>query len=266
MLLVTFSGRTPELLSLVPHLPPSLPLLVVTSHTHASNCPLFFSRPPPLSILLPAPIHVSETQSFGLPAPTSSTTAALALTDALALALARRLHPDPKAVFHAHHPGGAIGAIAARQGPPKIDTIATRVDSVPIAKTRAGHSSLTARDIILAAARSPSGWVRLSPSAIIAPRRIQQLGMHSNLDQAIHLYQDGAFVIEKTDWISIPVQSTVSEAKDWILRMRDGDRGKDFLKAGTLLGIVDVKNIVSAVVEIEDVVGEDEVRRWEDLR
>ena len=44
--------------------------------------------------------------------------------------------------------------------------------------------------------------------------------------------------------------------------MREGSRGKDFLKEGTVLGIVDMKGEVSAVVEIEDVVGEDEVQKW----
>ncbi len=71
-------------------------------------------------------------------------------------------------------------------------------------------------------------------------------------------------MIEKADWISIPAGNSVLEAKDWILGMREGERGKDFLKAGTVLGIVDVKGIVSGVVEIEEVVGEDEVQKWGD--
>lgn len=260
--MITFSGRTPELLTLLPHIPPSLPLIVVTSHTHPSSCPLFFSRPSHMSILLPAPIHISETQSFGLPAPTTSTTAALALADALALALARRLHPDPRAIFHAYHPGGAIGANAASQGPPTIGSVATSVDSVPIVSAGPDSSGLTAREIILAAARSPSCWVRLSPSSIIAPRRIQQLGTLKDLDCPMYQSPMSHFIIEKPDWISIPAANSVLEAKEWIFEMRNRERGKEFLKAGTLLGVVDGENNVSSVVEIEDVMGHDEVQTW----
>lgn len=71
-------------------------------------------------------------------------------------------------------------------------------------------------------------------------------------------------MVEKADWISIPASNSVSEAKEWILGMRDGERGKDFLKVGTVLGIVDIKGDVSGVVEIEDVVGEEEVQKWGD--
>lgn len=70
-----------------------------------------------MAISLPAPIHEDEESSFGLSAPTSSTTVALALGDALALATAQRLHksPDrgPAEVFKSFHPGGAIGAATA---------------------------------------------------------------------------------------------------------------------------------------------------------
>lgn len=263
MLLITFSGRTPELLQLLPHLPPSLPLIAVTSHTHPSTCPLFFSRPSHLSILLPAPIPTSEVKSFGLPAPTTSTTTALALIDALALALARRLHPDPGAIFHAYHPGGAIGASAATPAVKTIGAIAAVVDSVPIANHHSG-GPIAARDVLLTAARSSSGWVRVSSSSIISPRQVQHLGHAADLDCSIRLFENGAFVVEKTDWISIPAGNSVREARDWIMQMREGERGKEFLKAGTVLGVVDGKGIVSGVVEIEDIVGEDEVHKWGD--
>ena len=109
ILMITFSGKTPELLNLLPHLPATTALIAVTSHTRPSTCPLFGFRSPHLSILLPAPIPVSEIESFGVAAPTTSTTISLALTDALAMAVARRLHLDPSAIFQGYHPGGAIG-------------------------------------------------------------------------------------------------------------------------------------------------------------
>lgn len=70
-----------------------------------------------MGILLPAPIHEDEEVSLGVSAPTSSTTVALCLGDALAIATARKLHTapgrGPADVFRSHHPGGAIGAAAA---------------------------------------------------------------------------------------------------------------------------------------------------------
>lgn len=237
-------------------------MIVVTSHTHPSTCPLFYSRPSHLSILLPAPIHISEVTSFGLPAPTTSTTTALALTDALALAIARRLHPDPRAIFHAYHPGGAIGASAPTYGPKTVCNIGTKVDSVPIVNPSPGSANVTGRVILLTAAKSPSGWVRLTPSTIIAPRRLQSFGSTADLDCALSLSPTNMMAIEKPDWISIPAGSSVLEARQWVLAMREGPRGKDFLKEGTVLGIVDAKGEVSAVVEIEDVVGEEEVQKW----
>ena len=139
--------------------------------------------------------------------------------------------------------------------------IAVQVADAPIAHARSSFLSLTALDIILTAARSPSGWVRLSSCNIVAPRRIQALG-HGDLQREIHVL-DNDVVVEKGDWISIPAGSTVLEARQWIFEMRKCERGKLFLKKGTVLGIVDQVGDVSGVVEIEDIIGEEE---WNDFR
>ena len=132
-----------------------------------------------------------------------------------------------------------------------MDDLATMVDQVPIARPRA-DLELQALDVMLEAVRSPGGWVRVHPRKIIASRQIQKL---RDMDRPVS--QLGDIVVEKTDWISIPAQSTVDEARAWIERMRSEPRGRTFLKAGTILGIVDEKGEVSGVVEIEDVVGEE---------
>lgn len=83
-----------------------------------------------MGILLPAPIHEDEESSFGVCAPTSSTTVALVLGDALALAIARKLYPlpgkGPAEVFKSFHPGGAIGAALL---PPTPISMPTSVSS-----------------------------------------------------------------------------------------------------------------------------------------
>ncbi|KAJ6108113.1 hypothetical protein N7523_009436 [Penicillium sp. IBT 18751x] len=118
MLLISFSGRSPELLTLLPYIPVSVPIIALTSHMQPEACPLLSCRAPSgVGVLLPAPIHEEEETSLGVSAPTSSTTVALCLGDALAIATARMLHTapgkGPADVFKSHHPGGAIGAAAA---------------------------------------------------------------------------------------------------------------------------------------------------------
>ncbi|KAJ5720378.1 uncharacterized protein N7483_008312 [Penicillium malachiteum] len=128
MLLISFSGRSPELLSLLPHIPASVPVIALTSHTQPSQCPLLSIHGPcGLGILLSAPIHEEEEASLGVSAPTSSTTVALCLGDALAIAIARKLHTapgkGPAEVFRSHHPGGAIGAAAALSATPMTNSL-----------------------------------------------------------------------------------------------------------------------------------------------
>lgn len=115
--MISFSGRTSELLLLLPHIPQTVPIIAITSHAHPATCPLLSFHHPDMGILLPAPIHENEESSLGVSAPTSSTTVALSLGDALAIAAARRIHTSsdrgPAEVFKSLHPGGAIGAAAA---------------------------------------------------------------------------------------------------------------------------------------------------------
>ncbi|KAJ5899401.1 hypothetical protein N7495_004145 [Penicillium taxi] len=122
ILLISFSGRSPELLTLLPHIPLTVPIIALSSHTEPASCPLLsLHGPMGLGILLQAPIHEEEEASLGVSAPTSSTTVALCLGDALAIAAARKLHTapgkGPADVFRNHHPGGAIGAAAMATTP-----------------------------------------------------------------------------------------------------------------------------------------------------
>jgi D-arabinose 5-phosphate isomerase GutQ len=68
--------------------------------------------------LLPAPIHELEEVSFGVCAPTTSTTVTIAVGDMLALTVAEALYEREeqgvKDVFKKNHPGGAIGAKARK--------------------------------------------------------------------------------------------------------------------------------------------------------
>jgi D-arabinose 5-phosphate isomerase GutQ len=107
LLFVSYSGKTPELLNLLPHLPVAMRTMAITSQMHPDDCALLEHKD---SVLLPAPIPQSEHATFGISAPTTSTTVALAVSDMLALTAAQEMHGDNKdAVFKRNHPGGAIG-------------------------------------------------------------------------------------------------------------------------------------------------------------
>jgi D-arabinose 5-phosphate isomerase GutQ len=116
ILFVSYSGKTAELLALLPHIPTQTPIIAITSHKHPADCPLLRSHAN--TILLPAPIHELEEVTFGVCAPTTSTTVTIAVGDMLALTVAEALYEREeegvKDVFRRNHPGGAIGAKARK--------------------------------------------------------------------------------------------------------------------------------------------------------
>ena len=264
VVMITYSGRTPELINLISHIPSSIPLILMTSHVNPRTCPILAhpSRTSSPNFLLPTVLHESETASFGISAPTTSTTITMALGDSLALTIAEALHAssglETPQVFAANHPGGAIGASFKQEAKAvmRMSSLATPVSEVPIAVGKAGHC-LRCLDVLLSAARSPSGFVRTTTHHIIGPRRIQRMDDPSLLVDV--LFDDhGRVVVDKSDWISILGDTPIEEARTWICKMRDeGDgRGKQFLRHGTILGIVE-NNEVIGVVEIEDLLGDE---------
>lgn len=110
LLFVSFSGKTPELLGLLPHLPEGTRVMALSSPIRSEDCMLLEGRRD--GVLLPAPIPEREEVSFGVAAPTTSTTVALAVADMLALTVAGEMHRSRGRmadVFKRNHPGGAIG-------------------------------------------------------------------------------------------------------------------------------------------------------------
>lgn len=181
MLLISFSGRSPELLCLLPHIPTTVPIIALSGHMEPEVCPLLSLHGPlGMGVLLPAPIHEEEETSLGVSAPTSSTTVALCLGDALALAIARKLHTDPGRgpadVFRSHHPGGAIGAAAAAAGATPSTTPSSGV-------------SMTAFDSPSSSISLP--WEELSNGGSIPPFTLQQPPEHRSipLDMLVPLDQ-----------------------------------------------------------------------------
>ncbi|KAK7973556.1 large subunit ribosomal protein L19e [Apiospora arundinis] len=108
VIFITYSGKTPELLLMLPHLEPTVRVAVLTGATQPKDCELIRQRPD--AILLPAPTYELEKTSFGINAPTTSVTMAIAVGHALAIVASREIYRSVPAVFAKNHPGGAIGA------------------------------------------------------------------------------------------------------------------------------------------------------------
>lgn len=108
-------------MAILPHLADDLPVLAMTSHLKAADCPLLKKHS---GILLPAPLFELEEISFGVNAPTTSTTIQMAIGDMLALTVAEKIHIDEtENVFRKNHPGGAIGEMPKTGNGPCIEAV-----------------------------------------------------------------------------------------------------------------------------------------------
>ncbi|KAK9237794.1 hypothetical protein V1525DRAFT_145473 [Lipomyces kononenkoae] len=107
LVMITSSGNTPELNQLLPYLPAGLPRICLTC---TPNSPLGRGSAAVLSAHLPG--SLLERAIYGVPAPTTSTTACLAVGDAVCITLSEIItaeQEERKKNFGRWHPGGAIG-------------------------------------------------------------------------------------------------------------------------------------------------------------
>ncbi|KAL4885623.1 hypothetical protein BJY04DRAFT_136634 [Aspergillus karnatakaensis] len=278
LLLISFSGRTPELLLLLPHIPPTVTVIALTSHLHPSTCPLLSFHTSDKAILLPAPIHEDEETSIGVCAPTSSTTVALSLGDALAIATARRLHNTPgrgpAEVFKSYHPGGAIGAASTastplsmsmsgvsfsststpseylpvrEQSPPApsiTDLITAPFNQIP---TVSSSGPIRLLDVLLTAIQHPNSksWVWVSPSVIVAPRQLRYISQgYVDMDISSQVANFPYFA-PRDRWHFISSECSVEQARRLIPPDVDKTviavvRGEDY---DDILGLLEVEDL-----------------------
>ncbi|KAE8356461.1 sugar isomerase, partial [Aspergillus coremiiformis] len=244
LLLISFSGRTPELLLLLPHIPSTVPIIAITSHLHPSTCPLLSFQPSDMAILLPAPIHEDEETSIGVSAPTSSTTVALSLGDALAIATARRLHTSPgrgpAEIFKTFHPGGAIGAASSILTPTSMSAASSSSDDLPTHPQPEQRTSPQPRitdtlvpidhiptvpatdttrllDILLTAIQHPTAksWVRLSPSELVPPRYLRALSQSGYVDMHLSTLATLGLPLSvpRHQWLQLPSSASIDDAR-----------------------------------------------------
>ncbi|ODV86850.1 hypothetical protein CANARDRAFT_195616 [[Candida] arabinofermentans NRRL YB-2248] len=109
LILISVSGNSPELTTMLKHVPNGVPVVLVTCTRQST-----LARDPKVQSLLyvELPARLSEKNLYGLSAPTISTTLCLTILDAVSIALGE-LHGGDLEVrrkkFGDRHPGGAIG-------------------------------------------------------------------------------------------------------------------------------------------------------------
>jgi len=213
ILLITYSGKTPELLALMNHFSTTNPLIVLTAHTHPSTCVINNIRPD--AILLSAPIHELEKVSFGVSAPTTSTTAAITMGDALAIAISKTIHDNTHDIFLKNHPGGAIGA-TIKPAPKKISDIATPLCS--ISQVDIGrHPHSTGMHVMMASLQSTSGWARDECGAVASSSQIKKLKADDMNHPASHIK---GLLIPRENWIMVLPNMEVQQVALMIEEMR----------------------------------------------
>ncbi|KAI1270546.1 SIS domain-containing protein [Xylariaceae sp. FL1019] len=248
VLFITFSGKTPELLALLPHVEPTLPVIVLTSHSQPTGCELIRQRPG--AVLLPAPIHEPETVSFGVSAPTTSTTVALALGDALAVVASQELHGCVSSVFARNHPGGAIGAAFAKSDSRTIRDVAVPLCDIPsIAETTPRFSGV---DVLRAGYHSDSGWVQMGDS-VASPTRIRRLDTLT-LSRLLNDIPD--LLVNRSEWLGIDASTPIAYATRWIRDLiaspNDGEMtySEDHIisitDAGEVIGVLEAGDLLKA--------------------
>lgn len=264
ILMITYSGNTPELLALLPHIPTHIPRIVLTSHMNHNTTKLTCSWSN--TILLPAPIPEREEVTFGVPAPTTSTTVAMALSDALAIAVSRVLHGDdggPREVFKKNHPGGAIGLNMGTVGL-KISDLAVPFKEIPIISedysrprtpsTESSDSSdmwspvaqVRVLDCLLLAVRSRGGWLKTVKGEVVPPRLLQ---MVTEPEVAFRKEELG-LVVPEEEWVKVPGDSSIDEARRWIMATRTEDFTRSRMEFLVVAAVVDGK--VVGVIEYGD--------------
>ncbi|KAF3169849.1 hypothetical protein TWF225_004659 [Orbilia oligospora] len=203
LVLVTYSGTTTELVKILSHVPSQTVVIAMTAHNCRNSCPLTMGREN--AIILPTPVHEKEEVTFGVPAPTTSTTVTVALGDALALAVADTMHTiegrKTQDVFHGFHPGGAIGDRKRTLE----DCTAVRVGDIAMLKGKEGRK---VADCLVLAFRAKGGWVGIADDgSVVPPRRLRAV---DNPDMAL---ENAGILVKKSEMVVLDGGVKIADAR-----------------------------------------------------
>lgn len=259
LMLITFSGKTPELSLLMPHLDARLPLIVLTGRTmEAEVVKQREGVAANKTILLPAPIHESETVSFGVSAPTTSTTMALAVGDALALTCAQEMNPGAggmAGVFGRNHPGGAIGA--SYRKPQTVKDVMTPFDEISTLHHPSSDAQpLVGGDVLRAAYTCKTGWLRVGDDAVVSPSRVRRM---NSAELASELAAMPWLTVDRAGFIALGAGTQLKAAGEWLRsnmsKPRDLEDDEDVCYTDSIVAVVDGGEVIgvmeaSAVLDV----------------
>ena len=202
-------------------------------------------------VLVPAPIHESETACFGVNAPTTSTTMALAVGDALAIVASKELYASVSSVFARNHPGGAIGA-SFRKSQRIADLAPPLFEITSLPSTTEGQTPKGA-DILRAAYDCRTSWVRIGDT-LAPPRRIRRL---DSADLAKPLSDIGWVTTSRDDWITIAADTRVSQAIEWIQNLQNSQGDEALCTLDSVLAVIEGGKI-TGVLEVRELLDREE--------
>ncbi|GAB0136497.1 hypothetical protein EsDP_00004797 [Epichloe bromicola] len=242
LMFITYSGKTQELMLLLPHLDEALPTIVLTSHIRRDTCEMIKRRPN--AILLPAPIPESEATSFGVAAPTSSTTVALALGDALAITAAKEMHHNIAATFAKNHPGGAIGAAATTTSPQTLKNICVLLDDIPHLRGLGLTWTSQGIELLRAGVGSVSGWVRTQDGKVASPSQIRQIPtaqLHQPLAQLPRVFASSC------DMLAMSSDTPIRQAGDVVRSAWQNSLGDTLPCSADVIGVTEGGEIIGVL-------------------
>ncbi|KAL2758107.1 hypothetical protein ACRALDRAFT_1061340 [Sodiomyces alcalophilus JCM 7366] len=249
LLFITFSGKTSELLGLLPHLSRSPTLVLLTGHSRPHTCDFMKLRPD--TILLPAPVHEKEATSFGVAAPTTSTTVALAVGDALAIATAQELHSSVASVFTRNHPGGAIGTAFRQDLEETLRDVAVPWGDIP--DVLAPDS--IAADALREGFDSTTKWVRAG-NEVASPSRIRRLCRAGGASEVLQkrIGEVEGLMVPRHEMLSICAGTSIRRAVEFVRNTRGvaaDDEARMICGPESILAVLDRGTIVG-VLEVGD--------------
>lgn len=221
-LAISNSGETEELIKLLPFLRENGNLTVALTGNAASTLASHAS--------LHLSVRVAREACPLQLAPTASTTATLAMGDALAVALMRARDFQPHH-FARLHPGGSLGRRLLQRVRDEM-----RTDDLPFVDANADADA-----VLTAMTRGRLGIALVTDAAASGPRRARGIVTDGDLRRAVQTHREGFFGLSAADLmtpgpISISVESSMSAALELMAEHRIG-----------LLVVVDGEQVVGVV-------------------
>ena len=228
VLALSFSGESEEIVRLLPHLRElPVPIVAITGNGGST-----LGRHADATLSLG---NIREACSLGL-APSTSTTAMLALGDAIALVISR-MKKFQAEDFARRHPGGSLGRKLAL------------VDDVmrPLSECRIAKSSLTVRDVLVQAGRAG----RRTGAMMLVDEAGLLMGIFTDSDLARLLEN------RQEDVLGISVREVMTRSPRSIVASSRLSEALVLLKEWKIseLPVVDAVGVPLGLIDITDVVG-----------